>query len=109
MSTFERILLLDSIRLLEEVPTVTSVSRSDIRRRAGLTQNQLARLVGSSAPQICLWERGDRDLPSEVVARIAQILCARLTAEPKFDTPADLARALEHTVPATGQERQRVL
>lgn len=74
---------------------MSAISRSDIRRRAGMTQIQLARLVGSSAAQICVWERGDRDLPSEVVVRIAQILYARLARAPKFETPAELARTLE--------------
>jgi transcriptional regulator with XRE-family HTH domain len=75
---------------------MTSVSRSDMRRRAGLTQLQLARLAGSSAPQICVWERGERALPSETVTRIALVLFDRLKGAPIFDSPDDLARALGH-------------
>ena len=75
---------------------MTSVSRSDIRRRAGLTQHQLARLVGSSAPQICVWERSERDLPLEALTRIALVLFDRLKGLPTFDAPDDLARALGH-------------
>jgi transcriptional regulator with XRE-family HTH domain len=76
---------------------MTSVSRSDIRRRAGLTQHQLARLVGSSAPQICVWERGERVLPSETFTRIVSVLFDRLNGVPTFDGPDDLARALGHS------------
>ena len=72
---------------------MTFTSRSDIRRRAGLTQIQLARLVGSSAPQICVWEQGEREWPAETVARIAAVLFERLKG-PAFDSPDDLARAL---------------
>lgn len=73
---------------------MTSMSRSDVRKRAGLTQHQLARLVGSSAPQICVWERGERALPNETVTRIALVLFDRLNGAPTFDGPEDLARAL---------------
>jgi transcriptional regulator with XRE-family HTH domain len=94
VSTHERISLLDCPRLCEEATLVTAISRSEIRRRAGLTQIQLARLVGSSAAQICVWERGERDLQADTVARIAVILYEKLENSPAFEDVEELARAL---------------
>jgi transcriptional regulator with XRE-family HTH domain len=73
---------------------VSAISRSDIRRRAGLTQIQLARLVGSSAPQICVWERGERDFPADTVASIAAVLYEQLRDAPVFENAEELARFL---------------
>ena len=73
-----------------------TTSRSELRKRAGLTQLQLARLTGSSAPQICVWERGDRDLPPKIVSRIARVLYDQLTGIPQFQNLDELTRVLEH-------------
>jgi len=79
---------------MQEATLVNSLSRSEIRRRAGLTQLQLANLAGSSAPQICMWERGDGRLPAETILRIAAVLFEHLKEAPNFDNPEDLAQEL---------------
>jgi DNA-binding XRE family transcriptional regulator len=48
--------------------------RAKLRRRAALTQAELASLTGIHAPQICLWERGQIELKEEQVERIAAVL-----------------------------------
>lgn len=45
-----------------------------LRRRAGLTQVQLANLTGISAPRICLWERGEIQLKPEQLERIQRVI-----------------------------------
>jgi transcriptional regulator with XRE-family HTH domain len=52
--------------------------RAMLRRRAGLTQAELAYLAGVHAPQICLWERGQIELKEEQVERIAAVLRGRI-------------------------------
>jgi DNA-binding transcriptional regulator YiaG len=94
VSIHERISLLDFTRHYEEARFVSPISRSEIRRRAGLTQIQLARLVGSSAAQICVWERGERDLQADTVAQIAVVLYEQLQNLPVFECVEELARAL---------------
>jgi transcriptional regulator with XRE-family HTH domain len=59
-------------------------TRAMLRRRAGLTQLQLARLSGISASQICLWERGEISLLHSDVARIARAIDHQLR---RFATP----------------------
>jgi transcriptional regulator with XRE-family HTH domain len=48
--------------------------RAKLRRRAGLTQAELALRVGMHAPQICLWERHQLVLRKEQEERIAAVL-----------------------------------
>ena len=64
--------------------------RTELRRRAALTQAQLASLTGIPAPRICLWERGDVELKPEQVERIATVLRERLAATPVFDSVREL-------------------
>jgi transcriptional regulator with XRE-family HTH domain len=68
--------------------------RALLRKRAALTQVELSRMVGVSAPRLCLWERGQIDLRPEQIERIAQILKEHLGKTPCFEGPAELAKAL---------------
>lgn len=68
--------------------------RALLRRRAGLTQIQLARKTGISAPRICLWERGELDLRSEQVERIALAIAREMDNALAISTPEDLLRML---------------
>jgi DNA-binding transcriptional regulator YiaG len=68
--------------------------RAKLRRRAALTQAQLARLTGIPAPYICFWERGEKELKPEQVERIATVLNEHLGKTPYFDGPAELTRVL---------------
>lgn len=45
-----------------------------MRRRAGLTQVELARRAELHASQICLWERGQIELKPEQESRILAVL-----------------------------------
>lgn len=71
--------------------------RALLRRRAALTQGQLARRVGICAPKLCLWERGEVQLEPRVVARIAECLHQALGETPSFSDSLELARALDST------------
>jgi len=51
-------------------------------------------MVGSSAPQICTWERGDKEFPPDLVAQIARVLFNKLIGLPAFNDSDELARAL---------------
>lgn len=53
-------------------------ARAEFRRRAGLTQVQLANLTGIPAPRICLWERGQIELRPEQVESIEHALRGEL-------------------------------
>jgi transcriptional regulator with XRE-family HTH domain len=46
----------------------------EIRGRQGLTQQQLAHLVGKKRSTIAMYERGRIDIPARVLCRLAQIL-----------------------------------
>jgi transcriptional regulator with XRE-family HTH domain len=48
--------------------------RARLRKRAGLTQHQLARLAGKSVAAISLWETGQVELPAVDVERIARVI-----------------------------------
>jgi transcriptional regulator with XRE-family HTH domain len=68
--------------------------RAVLRRRAALTQAQLARLTGISAPRICLWERDEIQLKREQVERIAVVLRDRLAESPVFESLEELLEKL---------------
>jgi transcriptional regulator with XRE-family HTH domain len=76
--------------------------RALLRRRACLTQLQLARKAGISAPRLCLWERGEIELPYEQVERIAKVLIELLSRPPDFKGVNELALAL---APAIGDSQ----
>jgi transcriptional regulator with XRE-family HTH domain len=79
---------------------VSVSDRSFLRRKACLTQIQLARKTGISAPRICMWERGEIELNPAQVGTIAKVLHERLAKPPVFSDVAELLRAL---APATGR------
>ena len=69
-------------------------NRANLRRRAGLTQVQLARKTGISAPRICLWERHELELRTEYVERIARAILDQMNRAPAISTPHELVLAL---------------
>ena len=52
--------------------------RAMLRRRAGLTQAELAHRTGIHASRICLWERGHFELRPEQVERIQRVISGEL-------------------------------
>ncbi len=68
--------------------------RALLRRKACLTQLQLARKAGISAPRLCQWERGEIELHPDQIARIAEVLYGYLKSPQIFDGAMALARTL---------------
>lgn len=68
--------------------------RALLRRRACLTQLQLSRKVGISAPQLCQWERGEIELRREQIVCIAEVLHKYLSTSAIFKNAMELAKAL---------------
>ena len=68
------------------------------RRRAGLSQRELADRVGTSQATISAYESGRKEPSLRTFSRLLSALGARLTVEPAADrlhepSPAELARA----------------
>jgi len=53
-------------------------NRAQLRKRAALTQVQLAKEVAITAPRLCLWERGEVELSPDQVNRIAEVLAEHI-------------------------------
>jgi transcriptional regulator with XRE-family HTH domain len=75
-----------------------AASLRDARRRAGLTQAELARRGGTSQATISAYERGRKEPSLETLSRLLAASGARLTAAPASTavfrpTKAQLARA----------------
>jgi transcriptional regulator with XRE-family HTH domain len=68
--------------------------RAVLRKRAALTQVELASKVGISAPRLCLWERGHIELRPEKVESIAAVLKESLGNTPCFDEVEELVSVL---------------
>lgn len=49
----------------------------EARKRAGLTQSQLAGLIGCSRTAITRWERGERWITADTISRLATALDVR--------------------------------
>lgn len=61
-----------------------SIDRAKLRRRCGLSQDRLARLVGTSQGAISRWEAGYLDLSPDVVGKIAKLLTEELACTREF-------------------------
>jgi transcriptional regulator with XRE-family HTH domain len=66
----------------------------EIRERRGLTQQQLANLVGKKRSTIAMYEGGRIDIPARVLCRIAQILKVPVgkLIQPTSDTATSQSR-----------------
>lgn len=70
----------------------------DQRRKAGLSQRELAERAGTSAAAICLYERGDRVPRVDTLQRVVAAAGGSLVIGVEADAPIDVAanaRALE--------------
>ena len=47
---------------------------SEIRKRVGMTQEELGAAVGATRRQIGAWERGENDMPMDFAMQIANVL-----------------------------------
>lgn len=72
----------------------------ELRRRAGITQSELARRLGTSQPAVARWEAGRVDPGFEHVGRIARA-CDRVVVprlvEVNSEDPVNLRANLEKT------------
>lgn len=59
----------------------------DLRKAAGLSQMQLARLLGQSQRNIAFWEQSDKPPRSDLLPRLAEILGVRLEDLLDVDKP----------------------
>jgi transcriptional regulator with XRE-family HTH domain len=68
--------------------------RARLRRRAGLTQHQLAKLIGKSVAAISLWETGQVQLPIDDVERIARVIEDEIAKGPQISNTRQIAEVL---------------
>ena len=61
------------------------------RRRAGLSQRELAARAGTSAAAVCLYERGDRDPGTTTLARLVAATGATLALDAVTSSSVDVA------------------
>ena len=92
----------DRIAALEEAEANDAVARKiyDLRTKAGLTQRQLAKLVGTSASVICLLEDADYEGHSlSMLRRVARVLHARVRVVLEPDIAGKAQALAEDPVP----------
>lgn len=71
-----------------------NTERARLRRRAGLTQHQLARLARKSVAAISLWETGQVELPIADVERIARVIEDEIAKGPQISSAQDIISVL---------------
>ncbi len=57
----------------------------ELRKEAGLSQTQLAKMVGYSQSEIARWERNEREPTAKAIKKLAKVLdcsCDYLLGEP---------------------------
>jgi transcriptional regulator with XRE-family HTH domain len=64
--------------------------RAQLRKRVGLTQVRLAKLVGISQTRLSFWENDEAHLSAIEIQRIARILWAELSLIRVVASPDDL-------------------
>lgn len=64
--------------------------RARLRRLAGLTQTGLAKRIGKTGPQICLWEKGEIDFTDADIQRIAAVIERELNKQPPVSSAAQI-------------------
>jgi transcriptional regulator with XRE-family HTH domain len=62
-----------------------TIGRSALRKRAGLTLFELAKLIGRSAGTLSQWERMQVQLPRSDVEKIARVIGDELSRVPARD------------------------
>lgn len=60
------------------------------RRRAGMTQTQVATSLGRTVSTVCMWEKGQRSISSADLARYGILIHASLSDLIGTDSPAAL-------------------
>jgi len=63
--------------------------RAALRRRVGITQRKLARLIGVDATAMCFWENHEVEFSTERIQKIAKVLAEQLSRLPATPTTAE--------------------
>ena len=71
-----------------------NTERARLRKRAGLTQHQLARLAEKSVAAISLWETGQVEFPIDDVERIARVIEGEMAKGPQVSSAKQIAGML---------------
>jgi transcriptional regulator with XRE-family HTH domain len=87
------------VLLLDEEPETIARRLARLRREKGLTQAEMAEMLGISQPIVSDYERGELRLHGELIVRMAEIL----------DCSADEILGLRERETATGATNRRVL
>ena len=90
---------------------------AELRRAAGLSQYELARLVGVPQPNIAFWELSKKPPRSEVIPKMAQILGVRVeqifNPEPGMERKAGPAgkvkKVFEEVSQLPRQEQEKIV
>ena len=70
------------------------IPRTELRRRAGLRQADLAVAAGVSIPSISRWERGLMNLNAGALERIALAISIRISGMPVFENPSEITELI---------------
>ena len=68
--------------------------RAMLRKRAGITQRKLAKLVGINVATMSFWENYEVEVSPEAVKKIATVLTEGLNRVPARPTVEGIAQAL---------------
>lgn len=82
-------------------------TRTELRRRAGLTLFELGRRVKKSAGTLSQWERGQIQLSAEDIEGIARVLEGELTKLSQVSTAEQVVGLLAHA--NDGQDSKTVI
>jgi transcriptional regulator with XRE-family HTH domain len=70
------------------------IDRSELRKRAGMSLQELSNATGISVSRLSNFERGQVRLSDDALATIAAVLKDRLDTTPQFSTSEEVSRYL---------------
>jgi transcriptional regulator with XRE-family HTH domain len=70
------------------------ISRTELRKRAGLRQADLAFVADVSIPSVSRWERGLMNLNASALERIALAISSRISEMPFFEDPKEITKLI---------------
>jgi transcriptional regulator with XRE-family HTH domain len=70
------------------------IDRSELRKRAGMSLQELSNATGISVSRLSNFERGEVRLSDDALATIAAVLKERLDATPKFSSSEEVSQYL---------------
>jgi transcriptional regulator with XRE-family HTH domain len=70
------------------------IPRTELRRRAGLRQVDLARAARVAISSVSRWERGAMNLNAAALERIALAISSRISEMPVFENPSEIMKLI---------------